>query len=139
MVFSLVNKYSDQKTQNLSLYLSEPSIPDLPWRDCTNEWNSETCRNPYETKFDEACKLSTDLYPCADLGKDYRDCKVNPVTGWYGIYLSVSERNNQFIHSSFLWIWKQTWWHSESVCEEYNWPCRRVLGEEGTRANCWGM
>jgi len=48
---------------------------DLPWRECTNEWNTENCRNPYDMPFNESCKLTEDYYPCSVVGAKYRDCE----------------------------------------------------------------
>jgi len=47
---------------------------DLPWRTCENDWNTPSCRSPYEHKVSDVCHLSEEKYPCADLGEDYRDC-----------------------------------------------------------------
>jgi len=48
---------------------------ELPWADCNNDWNTDKCRNPYEVKFNESCKMSDDYHPCAMVGAKYGDCK----------------------------------------------------------------
>ena len=49
----------------------------MPWSDCSNEWNTANCRNPYEMSFNESCKLSDELYDCSLVGEKYRDCAVS--------------------------------------------------------------
>jgi len=56
-------------------YFYSSMTADLPWKDCSHDWNTESCRNPYEKPFAEACTLSTETFPCQDLGDDYMDCK----------------------------------------------------------------
>lgn len=49
---------------------------DLPWADCSNPWNTENCRNPYEQSFNESCRLSSEAeVPCSSVDPDYQDCK----------------------------------------------------------------
>ena len=64
---------------------------ELPWRECNNEWNTETCRNPYEKPFNESCKLSDLKYPCSEVGAKYRDCEVGwlCVLGRDGVFISI--------------------------------------------------
>ena len=50
-------------------------LPELPWADCNNDWNTDKCRNPYEVKFNESCKMSEDYHPCSEVGAKYGDCK----------------------------------------------------------------
>ena len=52
---------------------------ELPWRECNNDWNTETCRNPYEKPFNESCKMSDAKFPCSEVGAKYGDCEV----GWF--------------------------------------------------------
>jgi len=55
-------------------YFYSSLTSELPWRECNNEWNTETCRNPYEKPFNESCKMSDIKYPCSDLEPKYGDC-----------------------------------------------------------------
>jgi len=56
-------------------YFYSSMTSELPWRECNNEWNTETCRNPYEKPFNESCKMSEMKYPCSEVGKKYGDCE----------------------------------------------------------------
>ena len=66
---------------------------ELPWRECNNEWNTETCRNPYEKPFNESCKMSEAKFPCSEVGAKYGDCEV----GW----LSVGCEESRILISIF--------------------------------------
>ena len=88
---------------------------DLPWRTCENDWNTPTCRSPYEHKVimmmmnsintlcciyhkvSDVCHLSEEKYPCAALGEDYRDCVVR-----YFIHLLII--NVCIIIISWWWL-----------------------------------
>ena len=63
-------------------------LPELPWADCNNDWNTDKCRNPYEVKFNESCKMSEDYHPCSEVGTKYGDCKVR-TEGSYSIEMLI--------------------------------------------------
>ena len=70
-IYGTIELTSDNLSLKFTLILSE-----LPWADCNNDWNTDKCRNPYEVKFNESCKMSDDYHPCAMVGAKYGDCKV---------------------------------------------------------------
>lgn len=53
-------------------YFWESLQSTLPWGTCENDWNTETCRNPYEKPFNESCRLKDTL--CSILPKKYGAC-----------------------------------------------------------------
>ena len=70
---------------------------ELPWRDCSNDWNTETCRNPYEKPFNESCKMSDVKYPCSEVGAKYGDCEV----GWLVVSsVNTTESSFQYLERS---------------------------------------
>ena len=78
-------------------YSSMTSV--LPWKDCTNEWNTENCRDPYSMPFNESCKMSEDYYPCSQVGEKYGDCEVSCKSGILNIYLDISINTISFVQN----------------------------------------
>merc|ERR1719397_1995267 len=77
-------------------YFYSSLTPNLPWADCSNLWNTENCRNPYEQSFNESCRLSSEAeVPCSSVDPDYQDCKEEGAIMTRGTFCEFMTKNNK--------------------------------------------
>jgi len=77
-------------------YFYESLSTDLPWRTCENDWNTASCRNPYDLPYSEACKTK-DAYPCSKLPSNYKNCSKEGVESIAADFCEFSNKFNETV------------------------------------------
>jgi solute carrier family 6 GABA transporter-like protein 1 len=95
-------------------YLWESFTAELPWGSCTNSWNTESCRNPYDKPYNESCGPKENV-PCIDLPAGYNGCGEDGVTAVSADFCTFHNNLNETVS---MWVQNVTgpvdeFWHRQ--------------------------